>query len=130
MWQPYTGKVSPHCTVLHFGSFFSGKFNTAIIVKPPERKLAKRNFVHCNVCLHVQIFRASLPKGNVGCILDNVLAGRDSILLAAADTPDTAFYQWVPFTLVFQVRFNFIAVWECCYYLQYGSINYSILQYS
>ena len=29
--------------------------------------------------------------------------GRDSLHLAAADTPDTAFYQWVPFTLVFQV---------------------------
>ena len=42
-------------------------------------------------------------QGNVGCILDQVLAGRESILLAAADTPDTAFYQWVPFTLVFQV---------------------------
>ena len=42
-------------------------------------------------------------QGNVGCILDQVLAGRDSILLAAADTPDTAFYQWVPFTLCFQV---------------------------
>ena len=78
--------------------------------------------------LHVQIFRASLPKGNVGCILDNVLAGRDSILLAAADTPDTAFYQWVPFTLVFQVRFNFIAVWECCYYCL--AISIYKLQYS
>ena len=42
-------------------------------------------------------------QGNVGCILDTVLAGKDSIALAAADTPDTAFYQWVPFTLVFQV---------------------------
>ena len=40
--------------------------------------------------------------GNVGCILDTVLAGKDSIASAAADTPDTAFYQWVPFTLVFQ----------------------------
>jgi hypothetical protein len=46
-------------------------------------------------------------QGNVGCILDNVLTGRDSILLAAADTPDTAFYQWVPFTLVFQVSNRF-----------------------
>ncbi len=45
-------------------------------------------------------------QGNVGCILDTVLAGRESMVLAAADTPDTAFYQWVPFTLVFQVRLN------------------------
>ena len=36
-------------------------------------------------------------------ILDNILAGRDTVRMAAADTPDTAFYQWVPFTLVFQV---------------------------
>ena len=41
-------------------------------------------------------------QGNVGCILDTVLAGKDSIASVAADTPDTAFYQWVPFTLVFQ----------------------------
>ena len=42
-------------------------------------------------------------QGNVGCILDTVLAGKDSVASAAADTPDTAFYQWVPFTLIFQV---------------------------
>ena len=36
-------------------------------------------------------------------IVDNILAGRDTVRMAAADTPDTAFYQWVPFTLVFQV---------------------------
>ena len=42
-------------------------------------------------------------QGNVGCILDTVLAGKDSVSSAAADTPDTAFYQWVPFTLIFQV---------------------------
>ena len=42
-------------------------------------------------------------QGNVGCIIDTVLARRDTLHLAAADTPDTAFYQWVPFTLVFQV---------------------------
>ena len=42
-------------------------------------------------------------QGNVGCIIDTVLAGQPSMALAAAETPDTAFYQWVPFTLVFQV---------------------------
>ena len=56
-------------------------------------------------------------QGNVGCIIDTVLARRDSLHLAAADTPDTAFYQWVPFTLVFQVRLH------CCRFQvvhQYG----------
>ena len=42
-------------------------------------------------------------QGNVGCVLDTVLAGQSSLAMAAAETPDTAFYQWVPFTLVFQV---------------------------
>ena len=45
-------------------------------------------------------------QGNVGCILDTVLAGQNSLAMAAAETPDTAFYQWVPFTLVFQVRYS------------------------
>ena len=56
--------------------------------------------------IHSTFHVRSEYQGNVGCILDNVLAGRDSILLAAADTPDTAFYQWVPFTLVFQVSYS------------------------
>ena len=47
-------------------------------------------------------------QGNVGCILDTVLAGQNSLAMAAAETPDTAFYQWVPFTLVFQVRYSMI----------------------
>ncbi len=58
-------------------------------------------------------------QGNVGCILDRELlvthhsasvahAHRMDVderiaHLVAADTPDTAFYQWVPFTLIFQV---------------------------
>ena len=42
-------------------------------------------------------------QGNVGCILDTTLAQRTDLHMIAADTPDTAFYQWVPFTLVFQV---------------------------
>ena len=46
-------------------------------------------------------------QGNVGCILDTVLAGESSLAMAAAETPDTAFYQWVPFTLVFQVMYLF-----------------------
>ena len=52
--------------------------------------------------IHSSFHVRSEFQGNVGCILDTVLAGKDSIASAAADTPDTAFYQWVPFTLVFQ----------------------------
>ena len=35
------------CTEVHFSSFFSGGFITAIIVNPPERKLAKRTSLQC-----------------------------------------------------------------------------------
>ena len=53
--------------------------------------------------IHSTFHVRSEYQGNVGCIVDNTLAGRESIRMAASDTPDTAFYQWVPFTLVFQV---------------------------
>ena len=33
------------CTEVHFVSFFSGGFINAIVVNPPERKLAKRTSV-------------------------------------------------------------------------------------
>ena len=36
----------PHCTEVPFASFFSGGFITAIVVNPPERRLAKRTSVH------------------------------------------------------------------------------------
>ena len=45
-------------------------------------------------------------QGNVGCVLDTVLTREDTISSAAAETPDTAFYQWVPFTLLFQVSWR------------------------
>jgi hypothetical protein len=35
-----------HCTEIRFASFFSGGFITAIVVNPPERKLAKCTSVH------------------------------------------------------------------------------------
>ena len=38
---------SPHCTEVHFASLFSCWFITAIVVNPPERKLAKRTSVQC-----------------------------------------------------------------------------------
>ena len=37
------------CTEVRFASFLSGGFITAIVVNPPERKLAKRTSVHCSV---------------------------------------------------------------------------------
>jgi hypothetical protein len=35
------------CTEMRFASFLSSGFITAIVVKPPERKLAKRTSVQC-----------------------------------------------------------------------------------
>jgi hypothetical protein len=32
---------------VHFASFLSGGFITAIVVNPPESKVAKRTSVHC-----------------------------------------------------------------------------------
>ena len=39
------GKICGQCTELRFASFLSGGFITAIVVNPPERKLAKRTSV-------------------------------------------------------------------------------------
>ena len=35
-------------TEVHFAGFLSGGFITAIVVNPPERKLAKRTSVQCS----------------------------------------------------------------------------------
>ena len=35
------------CTEVRFASFLSGGFITAIVVNPPEKKVAKRTSVHC-----------------------------------------------------------------------------------
>ena len=64
----------PHsiqCTEVHFASFLSGGFITAIVVNPPERKLAKRtsvqwyNFLFDNIfsCFRMSFsyFRTSFP---------------------------------------------------------------------
>ena len=56
--------------------------------------------------LHVSYSRSEY-QGNVGCVLDTVLTREETISSAAAETPDTAFYQWVPFTLLFQVSWYF-----------------------
>ena len=47
-------RVNNHCTVhfteMRFASFLSGAFITAIVVNPPEKKLAKRTSVHLCKC--------------------------------------------------------------------------------
>ena len=42
-----TNDSVPQCTEVRFASLLSGGFITAIVVNPPERKLAKRTIVHC-----------------------------------------------------------------------------------
>ena len=44
------------CTEMRFASFLSGGFITAIVVNPPERKLAKRTSVDCGVAEAQQCF--------------------------------------------------------------------------
>ena len=43
-----------YCTEVHFASFLSRQFITAIVVNPPERKLAKRTSVY-RLTLHITI---------------------------------------------------------------------------
>ena len=71
------------------------------------------------------------PEGNIGCVVDPELA-LDSRSPApafylnyssapASDTPDTSFYQWVPFILVFQVLSIFCPTFIYMCYLQFIS---------
>ena len=71
------------------------------------------------------------PEGNIGCVVDPELA-LDSRSPAPAfylnyssaparDTPDTSFYQWVPFILVFQVLSIFCPTFIYMCYLQFIS---------
>ena len=49
----YSKKIVPnHCTEVRFASLLSGGFITAIVVNPPEMKLAKRTSVHCLCFCH------------------------------------------------------------------------------
>ena len=43
------------CTEVRFVSFLSGGFMPAIVVNPPERKLAKRTFLHWVESIHIQL---------------------------------------------------------------------------
>ena len=52
------------CTEVQFASFFSGGFITAIVVNPPERRLAKHTFVGwCNS----GVIKLSSRNPKVGC---------------------------------------------------------------
>ena len=50
-------RVSVHSTEMHFASFLSGRFITAIVVNSPERKLAKCTSVECTE-VHFASFRS------------------------------------------------------------------------
>ena len=56
MKQQKDSRGGRHCTEVRFASFLSGGFITAIVVNPPERKLAKlvlQGFLsHCFLVLH------------------------------------------------------------------------------
>ena len=45
-FQPKNFLNSMHSTEVRYASFFSGGFITVIVVNPPERKPAKRTYVH------------------------------------------------------------------------------------
>ena len=47
MFPSEFGHTSNHSTEMGFASFLSGGFITAIVLNPPERKLAKRTSVNC-----------------------------------------------------------------------------------
>ena len=51
-----TPKQTAQCTEVRFASFLSGGFITAIVVNPPERKLAKRTYVQWAVSKLQNIF--------------------------------------------------------------------------
>ena len=48
--------LKDNCTEMHFACFLSGGFITAIVVNPPEKKLAKRTSVQWpNLCLGLNV---------------------------------------------------------------------------
>ena len=44
----YTPQATHQCTEVRFASFLFGGFITAIVVNPPEKKLAKCTYVQCS----------------------------------------------------------------------------------
>ena len=99
-YNPSPPSLRPvHQKITQTFSFFLIK-TFSISSKTPSGVSSKVMDDYC--WIHSTFHVRSEYQGNVGCILDNVLAGRD-VRMGASDTPDTAFYQWVPFTLMFQV---------------------------
>ena len=56
-----------HCTEVHFASFLSGGFTTMAVINPPERKLAKRTSVHCQIHKTDLLFWAILAVRALFC---------------------------------------------------------------
>ena len=80
-------RILPHCTEVCFASFFSGGFITAIVVNPPERKLAKHTSVHCKFirsCTSIgntRVAQLSLIAASVGyVVLPSQHSFRDQLL--------------------------------------------------
>ena len=77
MKQQKDSRGGRHCTEVRFASFLSGGFITAIVVNPPERKLAKRTSVKWYatsvLVSHFKLFiakyiRPDIPYVNRVCI--------------------------------------------------------------
>ena len=49
MYSNQIKQFTPQYTEVRFASFLTSGFITAIVVNPPERKLAKRTSVQCNI---------------------------------------------------------------------------------
>ena len=59
---------------MHFASFLSGGFIIAIVVNPPERKLAKRTSVQCSAAekLIVSVGFKQNVRNLTNCDLDEI----------------------------------------------------------
>ena len=64
-----------HCTEMGFASFLSGRFITAIVVNPPEMKLAKRTSVWQGTNLPYLIHDSSNSLDFVPTNFEDVLPG-------------------------------------------------------
>lgn len=91
------------------GSSFEWNKNDVSIVVFVQTASGVSSKVMDDYCwIHSTFHVRSEYQGNVGCILDTSLSENSAIHLVASNTPDTAFYQWVPFTLVFQALIFYI----------------------
>jgi hypothetical protein len=71
---------SQQCTEVHFASFLSGGFITAIVVNPPERRLAKRTSVQWDENLDLPSTISTNPKTALFSSKTYFLFYRDTIV--------------------------------------------------